>query len=114
MAQVELTPELAIELSKNVGFQARLEMQMYIHAKWVRDNWHTPVNLAQQKALDYAYQLRNGFPINLAVAVKMALAGYNGTVDDQVFEQAILEARTVILFEDLAGVLPGDDQLPVE
>lgn len=114
MAQVPVTPELCIELSKNVGFQARLEMQIYIHAKWVRDNWSNPANLAQQKALAYAHAIKTGFNIERSTAVKLALAGLNGTVDDQVFDQAVLESRTVILFEDLAGVLPGDDLLPVE
>lgn len=114
MAQVPVTPELCITLSKNVGFQARLEMQIYIHAKWVRDNWSNPANLAQQKSYNYAQQIKTGFPLDKGTAVKLALAGLTGTIDDQVFEQNVLEARTVILFEDLAGVLPGDDLLPVE
>lgn len=114
MAQTSVTPDLCIQLSKNVGFQARLEMQIYIHAKFVRDNWSDPANLAQQKSYAYAQQLKTGFPVDKSTAVKLALAGLNGTVDDQVFEQSILEARTVILFEDLAGVLPGDNELPIQ
>jgi hypothetical protein len=116
----QLTLSEKSALAQNSVFRARVYQALFSKANfWIGQ---TPTNLKNQKLNTYAKAFVKGTAvgIDIQVVTNYFLAGFNNVNPNldgngQPIDSLILgSAQLDTVFETLAGVLPGDQSLPVQ
>ena len=124
-AQAQLTLSQKSELAETQSFRSRIYQGLYSKANyWVTVG--TATNLKEQKQITYAKAFVRGSAggTDHNVTTRYWLSNYNAVPDligapsyleGQPSDNAILNTAALdVVFNTLAGVLPGDEALPIQ
>jgi len=120
MAQLTLSEKSA--LAEDPTFRSRVFQGLFSKANFYNAETGTPTDLANQKQRTYAASFLKGGAnsIDIFATVRHWLSNYNTDPpsldgNNQPDDDAILNGNSLdIVYDLLAGVLPGDDLLPIE
>lgn len=118
-ANAQLTLSEKSALANNPVFVSRMHQGLYSKANFWRGQ-SNPANLKAQKQQNYARVFLNGAgnSIDIISSTRFWLANYNGVavldsnnqpVDNEILNTAALD----VVYDLLAGVLPGDESKPI-
>lgn len=117
-ANAQLTLTEKHTLSESATFRGKIYQGMVSKANfWVMDG--TPQNLKEQKLIEFSTQFVKGkVSFDLYITTRYWLANYNVVpelVDNQPSDNAILNTAALdVVYNTLAGVLAGDQNLPIQ
>lgn len=120
-ANAQLTLSEKSALADNALFRSRVHQGLYSKANFWQGQ-SNPANLKAQKQQNYARVFLSGAgnSIDIASCTRFWLANYNGTPvldsNNQPIDSQILDdtAALDVVYDLLAGVLPGDENRPIQ
>jgi hypothetical protein len=118
-ASAQLTLSQKSALAENEVFRSRIYQALFSKANvFINQN---PLNLEWQKKVIFARYFSSGYAssVNIKVVSNLWLANYNNVPvldsNNQPIDQVILDSNALdVVYNLLAGIKPGDDQLPIE